>query len=64
VLVAELRRDEQRIPLLDLVSATVGEPDCFLLAIREGHVTVRLTTDVRAINRIGRPTGTPDEVAG
>ncbi len=49
VLIAELRRDGDDIPLLALAAAA-GEPMCLVLAIRDDGVpTVRRTTTVVAI---------------
>lgn len=55
VLVADLRRDGDDVPLLALV-ATVGEPMCLVLAIRDDGVpTVRRTTTVVAIESAPHP---------
>ncbi len=62
VLVAELRRDGDDIPLLALAAA-VGEPMCLVLAIRgDGVPTVRRTTTVVAIEPAPHPGADPLEL--
>jgi hypothetical protein len=50
---SELRRDDEKIPIVAVVDCTVLRPPIFLLAIVPGILTIRRATMVLSIHQVG-----------
>lgn len=56
--IAALRRDHEPVPLLSLISCTIGEPMRMLIDVRrDGVGTLRTTTIVRQLRELATPIG-------